>query len=631
MQWIEGAGFFLSCWGYLFVFYRIARTEICFVQILTMAGGSLALYAGGLLGLLEPAAYLIYAGGLLCFLWFARELLKRKVKAPAFHLYPFCFAVGAGIFLLFSLQLRLMHYDNFSHWALVVKYMLSSGQFPSAGTELVVFKDYPPGCAVFLFYVCTFLGRSQAVMLAAQNSLILACFYAMTGIVKEKRRFLLYAVLGMGCSMLSYLNLTIRINNLLVDFLLPLLALTSIVITCRCRKRTFLLCVSTSMLLGFTGIVKNTGVVFSGFALLFFLWMVLREKGRFTPGKRGAKRLEKEPFMNNKKDASRGRPAALAGAAVTLTLSFLPFLLWREYVDTVYVGFEEKFSFHTAGGTYQPAEPQQYAQIIRDFIKASVQPSDRAAQVFVLCHVVVILCLIFVRIRMKKRWKLGKVLFLADVVVIGYYAGILYMYLFLMTEEEAVRLAGFDRYACSIMVFFAGSLILCAVTDMEDSFAVPIDERNIGRAFRSPQTKRYYQYGVLTAAAVGINFLYSEINGLNSIQSDYGESLPGRVERLVSDRWYEGGVEDESRYLVAATDRQGQVSDWGVWYVSRYFLYAPNVEVTTMLTQADIPEALEKYDYIVVLEEEAVDMELEGGYAELGREGVYRTEEVERD
>ena len=50
-----------------------------------------------------------------------------------------------------------------------------------------------------------------------------------------------------------------------------------------------------------------------------------------------------------------------------------------------------------------------------------------------------------------------------------------------------------------------------------------------------------------------------------------------------------------------------------------------------MLTQADIPEALEKYDYIVVLEEEAVDVDLEGTYAELGREGVYRTEEMERD
>lgn len=43
------------------------------------------------------------------------------------------------------------------------------------------------------------------------------------------------------------------------------------------------------------------------------------------------------------------------------------------------------------------------------------------------------------------------------------------------------------------------------------------------------------------------------------------------------------------------------------------------------------PGSAGKYDYIVVLEEEAVDMELEGGYAELGREGVYRTEEVERD
>ena len=72
-------------------------------------------------------------------------------------------------------------------------------------------------------------------MLLAQNSLLLACFLAVFGVVREKRRFLLYSFLGMGLSLLSYLNLTVRINNLLVDFLLSLLALSSMAYSRRRR------------------------------------------------------------------------------------------------------------------------------------------------------------------------------------------------------------------------------------------------------------------------------------------------------------------------------------------------------------------------------------------------------------
>jgi len=56
------------------------------------------------------------------------------------------------------------------------------------------------------------------------------------------------------------------------------------------------------------------------------------------------------------------------------------------------------------------------------------------------------------------------------------------------------------------------------VTDMERSFAVSIDERGPYRAYSSPAAKRRYQYGVLGTFLGAVNFLYSEVNGLRSIQ-----------------------------------------------------------------------------------------------------------------
>ena len=51
----------------------------------------------------------------------------------------------------------------------------------------------------------------------------------------------------------------------------------------------------------------------------------------------------------------------------------------------------------------------------------------------------------------------------------------------------------------------------------------------------------------------------------------------------------------------------GQVSDGEVRYVCRYFLYAPYVDVTSRLDLGTIGEAAGKYDYILILDTEAVE------------------------
>ena len=80
------------------------------------------------------------------------------------------------------------------------------------------------------------------------------------------------------------------------------------------------------------------------------------------------------------------------------------------------------------------------------------------------------------------------------------------MYLYLMPREEALRLAGFERYACSGMTLYAGILLLQAVADLEGSFTVDIDLRGAYRAYASPASKRRYQYAVLGTFPAGDQF-----------------------------------------------------------------------------------------------------------------------------
>lgn len=139
-------------------------------------------------------------------------------------------------------------------------------------------------------------------------------------------------------------------------------------------------------------------------------------------------------------------------------------------------------------------------------------------------------------------------------------------------------MAGFERYACSAAVLYAGFLIMGATVDIEHSFAVDIDERGPYRAYSSPGAKRRYQYAVLVTMAVGINFLYSEYSGLQHIRSEYESSLPAQAERAVGDRWYAGAETDPHRYRIRAPDGAEQAAEGELRYIYRYFLWAEDVE-----------------------------------------------------
>ena len=564
----------LSFQGYFFAVYRFGKIKKWFVPVIAMTGIGLVLFWAGLAGMLAPAADLIYLGGIACACVFFVFAFQKKIRPPRMGLCEWFFAAGAGAFALLSLNMKLTHYDNFSHWALIVKYLLSAGHLPEADTVLVPFRDYPPGAGLFIYYVCRYAGHSQGVMLLAQNSLIFACFYAVFGIVKERRRFLLYSFLGMGCSVLSYLNLTVRINNLLVDFLLPLLTMASVAISRRGGEEPGKLCLLQSLILGFTGIVKGTGIFFSGAAILYAF----------------------------RKTRSVFRSALMAAG------SFLPFLAWQYHLRFGLAGFEGKFGVRTAENAGNaaavygaPVDESLYGQVAEAFFRELTDLSERAAQMFVLATAAVVCALIYARIKKKRREALRRALPAALALTALYYAGMLYMYLFSMPAQEAVRLAGFERYACSITVLYAGILLMGAEADMEESFAVGIDVRGAYKAYSSPAAKRRYQYTVLGTLAVGLNFLYSEFSGLSGIRADYRNSIPGQAQTAVGDNWYKDGQEDERKYLIVAPGRSGEAASGEIMYVFRYFLWAPDVDVTDSLSPAEAETAKQRYDRIILL------------------------------
>ncbi|MFS0917768.1 hypothetical protein [Brevibacillus sp. 179-C 1.1 NHS] len=603
LQLLMGVLLVLSCLGYMLLVRKTLKLQWEFIPVFVFSSIACIVFFGGLAGQLYEVSLAILIMGLLVFVVIVFLWLRQGDRFRiSFSIFQISFLAGSLIFLLVVFQNKLTHYDNFSHWAIVLKHMLSTDAFPTPASNLIDFKNYPLGISSFLYYVCRFAGNSQSIMLFAQGLLIFSCFYAMFGIVSEKRRFLLYAFLGLGLSTLSFFNITIRITNLLVDFLLPIYGLAILVVVYWYRNDIKRACIVILPLAGLLTVTKSTGIIFAAIGLIFLIYTWLTHW--------------RKPAWKN----------ALAVVGV-LCGALLPYIGWSWRMETVFQGVKNKFDLSSSG--LQNVElgktPEQIQEIILLFVSSSTDLTTRPAMGIVVFHLGAIAASVFAAVVLKKKWNLWKALIALDIVLLLYYAGILGMYLYSMPLDEAIRLAGFERYASSIVVLFVGGLVLCAAVDMERSFHYKMGEVPNYRAFKNVNTKGYYQKGVMAFTAVAITLLLSEYNGITSIANSYETTLPYKVYKVTGDRWYKNGEEDNNKYLFYASDKDQQVTNYYMQYIGKYYLYAPNVDGIVLFYEDNMDNLLSGYDYLVVVESDSDGKRLlKKHYGVDMQEGIYK-------
>ncbi|OME91818.1 hypothetical protein BK124_27025 [Paenibacillus amylolyticus] len=577
LHFVMGVLLIISFVGYMQFVRKTFALRWEFIPVFVFSSIACIVYFAGLAGQLFIGSIIVMILGLFLF----RDTLVRAVRRGTkpnvlFSLFQFFFLGGTFIFLLILFQNQLTHYDNFSHWAIVLKQMLSTNAFPTPDSNLIDFKNYPLGTSSFIYYVCRFMGHSQSVMLLAQGLLIFSCFYSMFGIVSEKKRFLLYAFLGLGLSTLSFFNLTIRITNLLVDFLLPIYALAILAVIYQYRNEIKKACIVVLPLAGLLTIIKSTGIIFAAIGLIFLVYTWLKHKQKFS------------------------WKTALAVVG-TICGALIPYFSWSWRMTTVFQGIDNKFDVATSG-IQAGKTPEQMREILWTFLKASTDLTTRPVIGIVIFQLIAIAASVFAIVVLKKKWNLWKALIALDVVLLLYYAGILALYLFSMPLDEAIVLAGFERYASSIVVLFAGGLVLCAAIDLERSFHYRIGEVPDYQSFKTVKTKGHYQKGIIGCMAVAATILLSEYNGIVSIAKTYDTTLPYKIHAVTGDRWYPGGQVDNNRYLFYASDRDQQVTNYYMQYVGKYFLYAPHVDGIVLFYEDNMDNLLSGYDYLVVVE-----------------------------
>ena len=599
--------FLLSAVGYVAVARAYWKITPRASYIFVFSAQALIIYFAGLAGVLSYAAYALFGGGIVLLITlFLNKKIKLAYNTSSLSAINLAFIAVFGAITASLIDTFFVHYDNFSHWAVVVKYMLVTDRFPDAASAIIDFKSYPLGSSSFLYYVGRIVGNGEGVMLVGQAILLFAGFYAVFGAIRDQKRFLLAALLGLGCSTMAFFNISIRINNLLVDFLLPVLALASIGILLLERKRFFTACLAVLPVLGLLVIVKNTGVFFALLGYVFLLYRSIQFQNADA---------KLRPFF--------------WGALVTIVFSLVPLILWNAHTSAAFPSDAGKFSydFQSISSFSLDKTPAQISYIVQLFLYTATQLSQLPTLGFVIFNGISIISFLVARFVFHKNWKLMQTILLLDLAVVLYYGGILAMYILAMPLDEALRLAGFDRYASSMILFLIGAVTMRLTMDMENSFYQQQGDRRDYRAFRSLTSKNIYQaVTVVLSLAAGL-ILLSELNGMNSNRDAYHDTLPARVSALTGDNWH--APDNDTRYLFYSSDKDNEVSSYELPYVGRYFLFAAQVDAVSQFTDDAFMGQIQTYDKFAILESTPAIRAYMKAHANLpGDVGIYDVRET---
>src|SRR5699024_8102412 len=287
-----------------------------------------------------------------------------------------------------------------------------------------------------------------------QFLLIFAGLYALFAAVRDESLSLVRAMMFATFALFNYFNIAIRMDNLLVDFILPILTLAGIAGMYRLRKEQWKRNLFAFLLLSVLLLVKNSAVFF---AVIFIGYYLAASFGVNIPGK----------IKNG------------LGVLLTLVLSFVPLTLWKAHVAKTFTEEVSKTVLSSFGQFQKAFEIPEAREVTRLFLDQIRTFSNVSLQGFLLINLLLIVTMLFVS-RQNKRsgWRVFGNLAAIDSMIVLYYAGMYGMYLFSMPIDEALYLAGFERYASSIIIWGLGmgALVLAREIDLS-MFEQTIEKR----------------------------------------------------------------------------------------------------------------------------------------------------------
>ena len=207
--------------GYWEILRRKCGVEIEFLPALTCAVQISVLFFAGILNLLLEATVCLWLFGLLSLGYCIKQNRDLSFVKRYCNVGYLCFFLFFAALILYLHGATFSSGDDFTHWGLVAKSMLTTDHMPTMREAYIEYPDYPLGSAMFIYFCMRFSGaiNSEWQMMLCQAYLVLAFLLPMMLPLKKHRAIGFIVAVLMTEFFLRY---SIRPYSLQVDTLLPL-------------------------------------------------------------------------------------------------------------------------------------------------------------------------------------------------------------------------------------------------------------------------------------------------------------------------------------------------------------------------------------------------------------------------
>ncbi|MEI7482239.1 MAG: hypothetical protein WCK75_07805 [Elusimicrobiota bacterium] len=316
-------------------------------------------------------------------------------------------------------------WDEFSHWGFAAKEMLFSNSFPAPDSALYL-KDYPPGTALFQYYITCFTGWSEGATYFAQALFLFSAVLALTETRCRNNWIRVLAIIAVSCIALALFGYKLQklYVDLLVGFLFGLVP-AAYLISGRYDAAAMIRALPVLFILP---LIKASGLLLALIAAAIIITDLLTSQAQEpAAGDRGKKRIILMILC-----------AGLILAPLAASKS------WGSRVKTL--GLSQTF-------TIKPS----LSAIRKSFSRTEATGRDKATLIkfkksllsFKIQIVLLLALSVLIFRAEKRRRERAQAGITLRFMMFGfgvYLAGMLFMYLYSFGEYEGVRAASFGRY-----------------------------------------------------------------------------------------------------------------------------------------------------------------------------------------
>ena len=336
---------------------------------------------------------------------------------------------------------HIIHYDNFSHWALIIKSMFKYDMLPNFENTYIAFKGYQPGSACFIYYLGLLVGKTESSMIIGNNYLIFAFLSVLFNFISKDKKIIKNILI---VCLFIFINVTsfIGFNNLLVDILISTISIYLYAITYIYKDNIDKSFKYSIPVLVYLLLVKNIGLVIDGFFILYLMIISIKNKQY--------KVLIKYVF-------------------ITGVILFFTLLTWQGHVKMAYgqEALETKHSLSIQNITSSVKElgPKKIKTFIKIYIKHLFNLKNNMPNIYLIgLNIIGIIYLIL----SKTKKNIIKLLLSLDALYLFYWFILGCLYIFSMPWFEAKVLAAYDRYMMTIVFIVVGIFIFHLLNDKNE-------------------------------------------------------------------------------------------------------------------------------------------------------------------